>query len=228
MTTPPPPPQATQPPPQPGDGLEDAALAAAVAAVLVTATSAVLAVAALKTRFVLSAAVWTALGAVLTDVMQAPPPVTGVIGAASAQTSRMNAARRAQYVLAASKRVLAAARDARAHGKPVGQARAAQLATERRYYAQHQAAMWNRATAAGKIDLEAATHGRLLGWYAKRDKRTTAECLAADRHNFYVDDPPDIGLPGVGPHVGCRCEAGPPWPGAPLLPSRDPRYARAA
>jgi hypothetical protein len=88
--------------------------------------------------------------------------------------------------------------------------------------------MWNRARAAGQIDMAAATHGNLLGWYTKRTKTTTPECLAADKHNFYVTRPPKIGLPGIGPHAGCRCEAGPPWPGGKLLAGSGPRFARAA
>lgn len=237
MTAPPqPPPQAQQPPQQQqGDALDDTALAVAIAALLAGAvvagaylTSVAGMLALLKARFALSSAAWQALGAVLTEVTTHPPAVTGVIGPASEQTSRMNAARRAQYVIAASKRVLGAAREARAKDEPVGAAILGQLARERRFYELHQAAMWDRATAAGKIDMEAAVHGPLLGWYARHDKRTTAECHAADRHNFYADSPPRIGFPGIGPHAGCRCEPGPPWPGAPLLPGGGPRYARAA
>ena len=223
-----PPGQQPPPPPPQSDGLDDAALALALATLLVTAVSAAAVIAALRVRFVLSSAAWQALGGVLGDVMQTPPPMTGVIGNASAQTSRMNAARRAQYVLAATKRTVTAMREARSQGKPVLGAMKDQLATERRFYAQHKQAMWNRATAAGKIDMEAATWGPLLGWYAKHDKRVTAECLKAHGSNFYVSDPPDIGLPGIGPHVGCRCEAGAPWPGGKLLPSRRASYRKAA
>jgi hypothetical protein len=169
-----------------------------------------------------------ALGAVLSDVTQAPPPVTGVIGTASEQVSRMNAARRAQYVTAASKRVLAAEREARAKGESAEAARDEALARERKFYAMHLQAMWNRSAAAGRIDMEAATHGPLLGWYSRHDTSVTPECAGADRHNFYVDNPPYIGLPGIGPHFGCRCEPGPPWPGGKLLAGSGPRYARAA
>lgn len=237
MTTPPqPPPQAQQPPPQQQDGaLDDTALAVAIAALLagltvagayVTSVAAMLAL--LRARFALSAAAWQALGAVLSMVTEHPPPLTGVIGEASRQTARMNTARRAQYVVAASKRVLGAAREARAKGEPVMAAIAGQLARERRFYELHQKAMWDRATAAGKIDMEAAVHGNILGWYSRRDKAVTVACLKADRHNFYADSPPDIGYPGIGPHAGCRCEPGPPWPGGKLLPSSGPRFARAA
>jgi hypothetical protein len=228
-----PPPQGQQPPPPPPADLDDPAIAIAVAAVLAgtlgPGVTVAATVAALKVRFALTAAAVTALGAVLNVVLEHPPPVTGVIGAASEQTSRMNAARRAQYVIAAAKRVMVAVVEARSKGEPIGAAIRAQLAKEQRFYSMHQQAMWNRAAAAGKIDMEAATHGNLLGWYARRnDGRTTPECQAADRHNFYVTRPPNIGLPGIGPHAGCRCEPGPPWPGGKLLPTRGLKFARAA
>ena len=50
----------------------------------------------------------------------------------------------------------------------------------------HVAAMWQRATAAGKVDMEAATHGRKLGWLAILDHRTSPECAAASGKNFYA------------------------------------------
>jgi hypothetical protein len=125
-------------------------------------------------------------------------------------------ARRAQYVIAAAKRVLGAARDARAKGEPVGVAIRAQLAKERRYYEQHQAAMWNRAAAAGKTDMAAAEHGPLLGWNTIIDGRESAECRNADRKNYRASKMPRIGFPGaVHPH--CRCFPGSAWPGAPML-----------
>ena len=230
MTTPAPPQQVQPPPPQP-QGLDDPALAVAVAAVLTGAAGPAVAVAgtvaALRVRFALSHAASSALTAVLTDVTSHPPPVTGVIGPASEQTSRINTARRAQYVLAAAKRVMGAAQDARSKGEPVTAEIRGQLATEQRFYAAHQAAMWQRAAAAGKIDMEAAVHGRLLGWYSVRSKTSTPECLEADGHNFYVDNPPDIGLPGI-VHVNCKCFPGPPHPGGRLLPGSGPGYARAA
>jgi hypothetical protein len=227
-----------QPPPQqqvpagqqvpPPPGLDDPALPLAVAAVLVAAVSAATAVETLKATFVLSAAALTAMTAVLGDVMQHPPPVTGVIGAASAQTSRVNLARRAQYVIAAAKRTSTAASDARAKGKPALAAVRDHLAKERRWYEQHQAAMWNRARAAGQTDMAAAEHGPLLGWNTVIDKRTSAECKAADGWNFHAASMPDIGFPGA-VHPGCRCFPSAPHPGGRLLPgSRAPRYARAA
>lgn len=232
MTTPAPPLQQQVPPAQqPPQGLDDPALAIAVAAILAgaagPAVSVAAVIAALKVRFAMSAAAWSALGAVLGDVMQHPPAVTGVIGAASAQTSRMNAARRAQYVLAAAKRVTVAARDARAKGEPVTKAIADQLATERRFYGQHTQAMWNRAKAAGQTDMAAAEHGPLLGWNSVLDSRTSPECRNADGRNYYATAMPDIGFPGS-VHPSCRCFPSAPHPGGKLLPSRSARFARAA
>ena len=237
MTTPAPPQQPGQPPPQQqqDDGLDDAALAVAVAGLLAALAAGAAAagglaamLASLKVRFKLTAAAASALTAVLTLVTDRPPAVTGIIGAASEQVARMNAARRAQYVIAASKRVLGAAREARAKGEPVGAAVRAQLERERKFYTMHQQAMWNRATAAGRIDMEAAVHGNLLGWNAVHSKTTTPDCRKADGRNFYVDPPPYIGLPGIGPHNGCRCYPSAPHRGGKLLPGPGPLYARAA
>ena len=236
MTTPPqPPPQGQQPPPQQqGDGLDDAALAVAVAALLAgtavagayaASTAGMLAL--LKARFRLSSAALQALGAVLSMVTEHPSPLSGVSGPASAQTSRVNTARRAQYVIAASKRVLGAAREARAKGESVTAAIAGQLALERRFYAQHQAAMRNRADAAGETDKAAAKCGNLLGWLAKKDDRTSPECYAASGKNYYASRMPDIGFPGA-VHPSCRCRPVAAWPGGKLLPSSGARFARAA
>jgi hypothetical protein len=235
MTTPlppqQPPPQGQQPPPPPPSDLDDPAIAIAVAAVLAGTLGPGITVAAtvasLKVRFALTAAAVTALGAVLNVVLAHPPPLTGVIGAASEQTSRMNAARRAQYVIAAAKRVMVAVVEARSKGLPVGAAIRDQLAKERRYYEQHQAAMWNRAAAAGKTDMAAMEHGNLLGWNAVLDSRTSAACRIADGRNYYASRMPDIGFPGSA-HPACRCFPGPAHKGAPLLPSRGKRFARAA
>ena len=278
MTTPAPPqqvPPGQQPPPQPVTPAAEAALVTAIAGLLLVAVSSAAMIEALKLRFTLSQDMWAALSGSADIAMASPPAVTGVIGHASAQTSRMNLARRAQFVVSAGKRLvsdIAAGRAGRG-GPPLPEpspgpasAQAADLnllrrarfaeakhrrladdiargrtgdtgawpafqagmARERRYYSMHLAAMWNRATAAGKVDMAALEHGRLLGWYAIRgDGKTSAECKAADRHNFYADQMPDIGWPGGGPHPNCRCFPGPAWPGAPLLPSQG-RIRRTA
>ena len=226
MTTPAPPPQ---PPPS---GLDDPAVAVAVASALAgiggPAITIDATVRALKAQFLLTAAVTAALTSVLGLVTRHPHPLTGVIGPASAQTARQNLARRAQYVIAATRRVLTAASAARARGQSPADGIRAQLARERKFFEQHQAAMWNRATAAGKTDMAAAEHGTLLGWYATDDPKTSPECRAADGKNFYATSMPAIGFPG-GVHDHCRCLPGPAHKNAVLLPgSRAPRYARAA
>jgi hypothetical protein len=210
-------------------------MALPLAGLLLTAASAASAaamVAALKLRFklgILSALFWLAMLWVLSRiVLQHPPAVTGVIGPASAQVQRLNLARRAQFAIAASERVMKAMTEARSRGDSVTEAGQEAVERERRYFQQHLDAMWARAKAAGQIDMEAAVHGPLLGWNAvKGDRRTTPECRWADGKNFYVTDPPDIGLPGV-VHVGCRCWASAPHPGGKLLPSAGTRRARAA
>jgi hypothetical protein len=227
MTTPVPQQQAPPPP----SGLDAAALAVAVAGIVagavVTGATITGLVAGLKARHALTSPAASALQAVLSFVMQHPPARTGIIGAASEQVGRMNAARRAQYVIAASKRVLQAAVTARSRNQPVGDAVRRQLGQERRFYEMHQQAMWNRATAAGKADLAAAEYGPLLGWNTVIDGRTSPECRAADMHNFYAAAMPRIGFPGaVHPH--CRCFPGPPYPGARLLPAQRTVFARAA
>jgi hypothetical protein len=231
VTAPAPPQQPPAQQPVPQQDLDDPALVIAVAAILAgiggPALTAAAAVASLKVRFALTAAAASALGAVLNVVLQHPPPVTGVIGHASEQAARMNAARRAQYVIAAAKRVMGAARDARAKGEPVIAAVRGQLATEQRYYSLHQTAMWSRAAAAGKTDMAAAEHGDLLGWNTVIDKRTSLECKAADGWNYYASSMPDIGFPG-GTHEHCRCFPSAPHPGARLLPGSGKQFARAA
>ena len=112
----------------------------------------------------MSQALWSGLEGSLGVAMASPPPVTGVVGAASAQTSRQNLARRAQFVLSAGRRLAGDVRQARAQGTPVSAALLDGLTRERRYYNLHTAAMWQRATSAGKIDMAALEHGHLLGW----------------------------------------------------------------
>lgn len=77
------------------------------------------------------------------------------------------------------------------------------LARERRFFAQHHNAQQTREQGALRLDAASAAYGPLLGWYSQRDERVTPECRAADRRNFDPTRPPRIGLPGVGPHVGC-------------------------
>ncbi len=229
MTTParsqqqrPPPPAATIPP------QTLAAMALPLAALLLTAVSAAAVVAALKLRFKVAALFWLAMLLVLSRiVMQHLPPVTGVSGPASGQVSRLNTARRAQFVIASSVRVMDAMLAARARGEDVEAAGMAQAERERRYYQMHLDAMWQRAKAAAAVDMAALEYGQLLGWRAVLDSHTSPECATANGRNFYAARPPDIGYPGT-VHPACRCRPVQPWPGGKLLPGSGPRYARAA
>lgn len=150
-------------------------------------------------------------------VLEHPPPVTGVVGAASAQTSRQNLLRRAQFVVSAGRRLAGDVQGAVSRGEDPVRAMRDGLARERRYYSQHVDAMWKRATAAGMCDMEAAAWGQLLGWYAVLDKRTSRECRAADGRNFSTGRMPAIGFPG-GVHPHCRCRPGPPHQNGRMLP----------
>lgn len=80
----------------------------------------------------------------------------------------------------------------------------------------HLVASDRRLQAARQVRMAALAHGRVLGWYAVMDERTTAECRAADHRNFRADLPPVIGYPG-GVHPRCRCRPGPPWPSSGLV-----------
>lgn len=83
---------------------------------------------------------------------------------------------------------------------------------EARYYAQHREAAKAREGKMADLDRAHSKHGRIMGWYGIVDSATTPECRDAIGKNFDVLDPPSIGLPGLGPHNGCRCHAGPPHP----------------
>lgn len=114
-----------------------------------------------------------------------------------------NLQRRASYLVNAARRV--------SRGALRGELGAA-LAAERRYWEQHRHAMKNRMDQAQAVaDAMAFWPGRWLGWHAKMDDRTSAECRAAHGRNFNPNRIPPIGYPGaVHPH--CRCRPGAPWP----------------
>jgi len=117
-----------------------------------------------------------------------------------------NVQRRAAYLVKAAKRLapplLAGDPDA------IDAAKAA----EARHYEAHRAATAKRAEAARAAAEKAAAATPsaagevMLGWRAKLDERTTADCRAAHGKNFDALHPPSIGLPGAA-HVNCRCEA---------------------
>lgn len=222
MTTP------QQQPPPPPDAGADAAAVAAIATALVTATTAAAALGSvaflLRPRKIDRRAMYGALDV----VMGMPPEQTGVTGSATLNARRTNLIRRAQFALAAARRLTSDVFEARARGEAIRTALAAGMARERRYFGQHREAIWNREKAAAQVDMMALTWGDLLGWNTVRDRRTSPECLAAHGANFHASATPLIGYPGsVHPH--CRCYPGPPRIGARMLPSARPvRYARAA
>ena len=130
------------------------------------------------------------------------------------ETIRTNLIRRAQYLLNAARRLQHEADDQKSlpgNSKlSVTKAIVESLKTEARYYQLHLQASRARELGASKVDIAAALHGTKLGWYAVVDDRTTKDCLQANGKNFYTTKRPVIGWPGVGPHMNCRCYAGPP------------------
>lgn len=210
VTTPPP----QQPPPS-------SQLTTQTAAVLVSAGTAAEAASILGPAFAALHIKARVLEAVLALVMAHPPEAAGFFGHVTAQTAKLNHIRRAQFVITATRRVSQALVEARSADQPLGSALDAAISAERRYYAQHLMAMWARNRAAAAIDSASMLHGRLLGWNTVLTPTTTAECLAANRHNFLADQMPPIGWPGLA-HPGCRCYPGPPFPGAALVGSRGP------
>ncbi|HYK70449.1 MAG TPA: hypothetical protein VEV45_21065 [Streptosporangiaceae bacterium] len=220
MTTPQqPPPQ--QPPPQ--------QLPVAAAAVLATAATVAAAAGVLAPLFIAEGIRRKVVEAALGVVMGMPPETTGFHGPATAHVARLNLMRRAQFLVASARRLQADVTAARSRDESLVRALADGVIRERRNYGQHLMANWARAQAAANVDSASMDYGRLLGWYTRRDSRTSPECLAANRRNFYADQMPPIGYPGaVHPH--CRCLPGPPFPGAPLVGgeafrARRPAYA---
>jgi hypothetical protein len=198
---------------------EQQILAITVAAELAVATSAAAAEAVLWGVFSVYGMKRQALRACLTFVMASPPAMTGVSGPATAAVTRLNHARRAQFVIASVRRLTADLTTASAHGDSLLVALQRGLARERRYYQQHLDAAWNRSMAAAQADLAYLSYGPLLGWYATMDSKTSAECRAADGKNFTAEAMPLIGYPGM-VHPHCRCRPGQAHAGASMLPSR--------
>lgn len=116
---------------------------------------------------------------------------------ATAESQKLEATYRAHYVYAATQRIKGL----------TGEARQAALRREKTYFNQHLEAMANRRQAASEVDKARGRFGDELGWYAKMDSITSAECREANGKNFSVSRVPPIGYPGaVHPH--CRCRAG--------------------
>jgi hypothetical protein len=101
---------------------------------------------------------------------------------------------RALYVLAACKRLTAAAED----GDP-----ASAMDKERRYLAAHVAAGRGRRAAAKKVDDLGAD---LLVWRTQEDSRVDSRCASNDHRLFTVGNPPGGVYPGAA-HPACRCYA---------------------
>lgn len=224
MTTPPP----QQPPPQqsPQQRLANALAAILAGGALVSGAMATLIplLAYLKIRR-------EAMEAALRVVFRMTPAPAGFYGPATATVARLNLMRRVQFVIAAARRITTDLAQAQAHGEPLGDALTRGIAREARYYGQHLAANWARENAAAAVDNAASEHGLLLGWYAHIDAKTSLECWLANGRNFRADQMPPIGYPGA-VHPSCRCEPGPPFPGAALVGgasvgARDRRQRRS-
>jgi hypothetical protein len=209
-------PATTQAPPDQQKPTQAQLTAAAITALGAAVTVAGV-VAALRALFRSAGIGTAALSAVTALILSWVPDSMEGTGPATHWAIRTNAQRRAQYFLAACKRVQAAAVDARSKGEPVKDAILAAIATERRYLTQMAAMAHQRVKAASAVDGLAAMHGDLLGWNSVLDPRCTPECRAANGKSFYADRPPLIGYPGAS-HPGCRCFPGPPRRGAPVLP----------
>jgi Phage Mu protein F like protein len=148
--------------------------------------------------------------------MSFPPDLMGFSGPATRNTVQVNMLRRAQFAVAAARRITTAGIRAVSHNESAVQAIAKAATAERHYYGQHLIASWNRMRSAAAVDTAASTYGLLLGWRTVLDSHTSPECRAANGLNFRADIMPRIGYPGsVHPH--CRCYAGRPVPGARLL-----------
>ncbi|MGW1676024.1 phage minor head protein [Saccharopolyspora sp. NPDC002376] len=145
-------------------------------------------------------------------VLEQASDSTVPLGAASRQMQRTNLLRRAQFLLAAARRVT----------RQIGTGRSREalveaLRREQRFWRQHRQASVKRTQAAAVADSAADQHGvptktgTVLGWSSQMDDRTTAECRAAHGKNWIVERPPRIGIPGT-VHVHCRCRPVAPWP----------------
>lgn len=207
--------QPQQPPPS------DTQLAIQAASQLAVAVSAAAAVTTLGPVFAAAGITGPALAAALSVVMGMPPESKGFYGPATSTIARLNLMRRAQFTVASARRVQQSLIGARSAGTPLSRALADAVTRERRYYGQHLLASWGRDNAAARVDSQAMTSGRLLGWYTVLDSHTSAECRAANRHNFYADQMPRIGYPGM-VHPACRCLPGPPVPGVPMVGASRP------
>lgn len=218
----PPPPAAPAQPPPPEQPMSDAAIVAALAALLVSAAAAAVTstlVAAIVALLVRPPerrgevrVTRTAATAVARLVLQQRDRQVEPLGMAGRRMQRLNVQRRAQFLLAAARRVT----------RQIGTGRTREalvkaLSAEQRFWRQHQEATAKRAQAAASTDSAIERHGvqttsgTVLGWSAVNDDRTSAECRAAHGKNWVLQRPPQIGIPGT-VHVHCRCKPVKPWP----------------
>lgn len=125
-------------------------------------------------------------------------PPNGTVAAPWRIVPRVDAALyQAAYVINAADRIRAALN--------AGQALDEALAAESRYAEQHRAAQQARAAAMVQVRKAKRQYGRLLGWYAHRDDRTTPACRIADGKNFNAATGP---WPGTAHGGTCRCTPG--------------------
>lgn len=185
----------TQPTPQQQQQAPTRAQIAAVAAVVATAGS----VAAVAAGLASATGISVATAQALLDGIGFKLPAVPVaqLGPAARQVAGSEPAYRAAYLVAAAGRVRARV--------AAGQSYADAIAAEQPNWQAHLAAQRNRAVTATTVDRAAAKHRSLvLGWRARMDARTSAECAAADGKNFLVTQRPLIGYPGS-VHPNCRC-----------------------
>lgn len=137
-------------------------------------------------------------------------PATGSWAEIQYQQYNQNVRRRASYLINAARRI---SRAWIAEGAPTSLTPAMDDALDRevRFARQHFEATYKREQAAAQVAEMAQQWGSIrLGWHAVMDRRTSAECRAANGRNFDPNRIPPIGLPGsVHPH--CRCRAGRPF-----------------
>lgn len=221
---PPAPPAQPQPPPQqaPQQPQPDAALIALIVAALAAYTTAQALTGALKAPFKAAGISGAALSAVAALALSVPQDAIKATGPASRWTVKANYLRRAQFVLAAARRVNTAVKAARSRNQPVMAAIRDALTVEKTYLGQHVAASAGRVEAASAVDAAAAKHGNLLGWQAVKDPRCTPGCANASGKNFHADRPPMVeghpAFPGMVHGATCRCIPVKPFKGAAVLP----------
>jgi hypothetical protein len=212
----PPPGQQPQPPPS------DSHLVALIVSALAAYWTVKALTRALRGPFKAAGVSGTALSAVAALVASWPHEALEGTGPAQRWAIRLNYLRRAQFFLAAARRVHAAIVAARSRDEPVLAAIRDALGSERRFMSQHVAACSQRVRAASAVDGMAAVHGNVLGWQAVLDARCSPGCAKASGKNFHADRPPVIeghpAFPGAVHGSSCRCIPVAPFKGAEVLP----------